>query len=285
VVSRGEAKAFGAIMDKLTSHRDPSVRESALVACLAWGLPHAWQRCERLALDREQDAPFATHLYAALGGRTAHARLAKLLENPVRRASAIAALGYAGSPRHVPELLELVRSDDVLEAKRAAIAIALITGLNLAEDAYVIAPAPLPETPRGPLEEFPPESPEDVAEAAAALPALEDDDLDANLVPPPQDVISPPNPDAIERFWKEVGPTFHEQHRYHLGKPRPEPIDWLDLLVQAPLYARHVLAIAFGIRTGGRAFFDTRLFCEQQRQQLALIRGLDLRAFERYYDR
>jgi uncharacterized protein (TIGR02270 family) len=270
VVSRGQPRSFLAVMEKLLGHRDPSVRDSALVACLAWGSPNAWKSCERLALDREVDAPLATYLYAALGGPKALDRLAKLLETPLRRSSVTAALGYGGSPRHVPVLLELLRSEDVLEAKRAAAALALVSGLDLADDAYAIAPEAALE---------------DRAEADAALPAFEDDDLEADLVPPPEDALPTPNPSAIVEFWNRISPAFEERQRYLLGRAAVEPSDWLEVLAKAPLGARHVLAIAFGIRTGGRAWLDMRVFAEQQRSQLGALRALQRSAFERFYDR
>jgi uncharacterized protein (TIGR02270 family) len=285
VVSRGERRLFGPTLEKFMSHRDASVRESALVASLAWGSPSAWSKCERLALDPARDSLFATRLYGALGGSTAHARLAKLLDNPVRRASAVSALGYAGNPRYVPELLEILGGSDALEAKRAAISVALITGLDLADDAYgVPVVATEPQSVLAPLAVIP-ESPDDILEAEAALPPLEDDDLNASLVPPVEDAVPQPEPKAIQKFWAAVGANFVEKQRYLCGKPARVPLDWLDALETAPLGARHVLAIALGIRTGGKAWVDTRLRCAQQRQRIAMLRALDLRAFERFYDR
>lgn len=284
MVARGERRAFGNVMEHLLEHREPSVRESALVGSLAWGLPAAWAVCERLALDRENDAPLITRLYGALGGRIAHARLSKLLENPKRRTSAISALGYAMNSHHVPELIEITGGADRREAKLAAQAIALITGLDLNDEAYAVPAAEGGQAPRGGTEDEPASPPPDVTEAEA-LPPLEEDDLASNLVPPPEDALPSPERAAIAKFWQRAGPSFQAHQRYLAGKPANTPDDVLDFLGSGALGARHVIALAFGIRTGGQAWPDTRQFTSRQRLRLAALRALDLRSFSRFFDR
>jgi uncharacterized protein (TIGR02270 family) len=276
VVSRGERRTFGSVIEHLIKHRDPSVRESALIASLTWGLPNAWGVCERRALDREIDEPLITQLYGALGGNAAHARLSKLLENPKRRLSALAALGYAGNPKHVPELIAAIASADPIEAKVAAQSVALITGLDLNDDAYAVPAA----VGGGTLAESVPDPTE-----AEGLPALEDDNLEANLIPPPQAALPQPDPSAFAKYWDKVGPSFQNQTRCLAGKAGNTPDALLDFLDIGALGPRNILALVLGIRSGGQAWFDPRQTTSRQRERLAALRTLDLRSFARFFDR
>jgi hypothetical protein len=158
---------------------------------------------------------------------------------------------------------------DPLAAKIASQAIATISGIDL-RDPALAAPAAPPSA----------KAPEEDPEAARALPPLEEDDLDADLVPRPEEELPDPNAIAIRRACESWLPQAAKGARLLGGRPlTPEGV--ASFLERAPLGQRHVVAMAVGIRTGGSVEIETRGFVGQQRRDLAALRGLDPRAMGR----
>jgi uncharacterized protein (TIGR02270 family) len=255
VVARGPADGFTAAVERLLDHPREDVRRHALRAGLAWGSPHAWAECKQRAFVREPPEADSLTLYAALCAPAQHERLVELDAS----FALLFALGFTGNPSVLPMLLAHVGGKDELLAKVAAQSVALITGLDFQDDAYT-----LPEQPEDPLEE------------ASALPDLQDDDLDADLVPPPEAALARPNADAIGAFWEQTRGAFSPGQRYLLGRPIT-PASLLDALERAKMRMRHGLASALGIRTGGHAWLDTRALVCDQRARIAALRTLPLR--------
>jgi hypothetical protein len=205
-------------------------------------------------------------LYAALGGPVQHDLLARNLALPVHRRSALFALGFSGNPAQLPVLLEHLSSPDRVAAKIAAQAIAIITGLDLQDDAFVTKPSVLaPEVTQLPAAK-------DDPEAQRSLPPLEDDDLDADLVPAPEDGLPQPNAAAIRVFVEQRSSTLTAGRRYLGGEllRGGVALDWLE---RAPLRPRHMFALALGIQSRGSAWVETRASSREQRRRLAALKA------------
>jgi uncharacterized protein (TIGR02270 family) len=236
---------------QLLDHADAAVRDAALLAGLSWGEPRAWTACERWALDASQPSALATCLYAALGTRADHQALQTLPKASKARRSVLFALGFSGNTALAPLLFEPLHGSDPVEARLAAQALSMIFGFSLTADEFTLPPRPRTEGRLPPPEEDP--------EAMAALPALEDDDLDADLIPLPEEQLDEPNVEAIARFCEPRS----SMTRVFYG----QPFD-LELLARAPLRVRHVLALALGVRSAGKFWLDTNAPSAAQREQL-----------------
>jgi len=248
-------------VERLTALPDAETRELATLALCAWDAPRAADACARGALDRERPSRALMSAYAVLGGSEEHARLLELRSLPSHRLDVLRALGASGDSRSIPVLLEHVASEDPAEAAVAASALSTLAGLDLKDERWFVPP--LPRTSEGETDEA-----ADEAEARAALPPFEEDDLDADLVPPPESSLGAVDPEAFRRWWAERAADFAPGERYVGGEPWSE-VAALAYLARAPLGQRHGVALALAIRTNGRALVDTRA---RSREQLQLLR-------------
>jgi uncharacterized protein (TIGR02270 family) len=266
----GESKLYLPVLEHLLDHADAEVRDAALLAALAWGSRAAWQTCERAGLTSSDAQRIA--LYAALGGRRHHTRLCERLPKETDRAPVLFGLGFSGNAEVFPQLLPYLRSKSQLEVKLAAQSISIIIGLDLnAQEYHVNRPSPEPS-------DLPP--PEADAEARAALPPLEEDDLEAELVPQPEDAIPELAIPAIEQYCKRV--VLDPSRRLLGGAPFSAEM-LLDYLERSPLRRHHVFARALGVMTAGSVWFDSRAGAASQRSQLAALRARNLGSVLRAY--
>ena len=243
-------------VERLLDHADRGVREAALVTALTFGSAFAWQRCVAFAADARRPDRLAMLLVALVGDPRQHAVLVDHLARRSHRAAALAALAWCGQAAVVPSLLPFVADADPAIAALAAFAVATITGI---------------ETPAG----APPAE-------AEGLPDIDDDDLDAYLVPPVETELPPPDAAAVHTAWTRVAPTLDARRRLLAGVP------WtlaaaLDRFESTSLYARAPLALWLLVRTGGVARVDTQAWSSVQRQQAAAARRLSESALVRRF--
>jgi uncharacterized protein (TIGR02270 family) len=268
VARRADARTHLPVIEYLVAHPERAVREAALLPALAWGSRVAWDACRSWALDASAPCPFALNLYASLGGRGEHERIARLLQSEAHRAAALLALGLSGNVAQVPVLLAQLRGDDPLLVKIAAQSLSMITGIDLGDEALARADQPVQEQQDEPME--------DEDDAASALPALADDDLDADLAPAPEQALPELDADAVEHRVQEVVAGLAAEQRYLAGEPFG-PTVALNALEHGPQRRRHAVALALAIRSGGQVWLDTRAFTARQRADVAAVRALALR--------
>jgi hypothetical protein len=256
----GDKHVYLPLLEDLLSHDSAAVRDSALVTSLAWGSPAAWYQCERSALGLESAVALA--LYAGLAGRAQHARLAEALASGQARSALIFALGHTGNQSVLPVLYECLASQSVLEAKLALQSISMITGLDLEDDAIRVAHPPVVE------HELLPEPDED-EEARSALPPLDDDDLNADLVPAPELELPQPSPSAIIEYcekWRHSAPPGRL-----LGGVAFARENVARYLGRAPMRQRRMLMLLCSIRGHGQAWVDDRALTRVQAAQTASL--------------
>jgi len=247
---RGPAASLVLPVERLMEHREPLVRERALRVALAWGSPRAWECCEAQALDSQQLSVPAMTAYALLGGPTHRERLSESIASKGRLFPVLRALGFSGSPDVVPMLLERLGANVRLEAKVAAQALVAITGLDFRKDDFA--------APSGP-------------EKAESFPPLEQDDLDTDLVPPPEEALPVPSAGAIRAWWSSQGGTLKGARRLVLGNPR-SPATLFDALGAGPAGLRGGWAMALHLSSGGRFWLDVEGLLAAQCAQLAAAR-------------
>jgi uncharacterized protein (TIGR02270 family) len=247
-------------VESLAGATDAQVRGPALVSALALGSRAAFERCMMLAADAKVPDPLAMLLVALLGDRSHHEVLVRALAKPQHRPAALRALGFSGHAGIVDAILPYLLEKDPLTARLAAEAIANITGLDVTADAYVGSAPPEPES----------------------LPPLEDDDLDANLVPTAEDELPLPNGEAIASFWRSKRSSYDPGRRLLRGQ------EWslayaVQVLRDAPMRQRHPVALWLEIRSGAAMRVDTRALSHVQRAQLERVRGASARGLVRAF--
>jgi len=112
-------------------------------------------------------------------------------------------LGFSGRVPAVKACLPWLDDDNETTRRLAAEAITAIVGLDLEDETL--------------WEELAIEEP--AAGIEGDEPDEDEDDLDAELAPLPEDDLPLPNPDAIRRWWAAHQDAFSPGSRYLLGKP------------------------------------------------------------------
>jgi uncharacterized protein (TIGR02270 family) len=241
-------------IERLLHHASGDVRAASLVGALALGSQAAWQQCQRVAVETADPLwELATVLTAQLGGRAHHRALLERLQDKKTRKPVLFALGYSGDTAVLGTLVEHLSSEDRSESKCAAQAIATISGIDLGADEFVDAAPPGAENPD------------------ESLPALEDDDPNADLVPAYEEALPLPNVATITASTRALLARTNPAVRVLQGAPFSLTC-LLDGLESAPLNRRHVLGIWLTIHSGATLQLDTRQFSETQRAALTRLR-------------
>jgi uncharacterized protein (TIGR02270 family) len=242
---RHTAGIAGAVaVERHLGAKENGVRDAAIETGLVRGMGAAWARCREVASSSKPDSGRALLLVALLGLATDQERVVSAVSDERRRGPALFALGFAGTRVAAEACVEAMASGTCVQL--AAEAFAGITGLDLTAE-RLVAPNPTVE----------PEEP---------IP-FEKEDLDADLVPTPADLLPWPDVGGVIRWWNAHRDRFIEGQRYLRGAPA----DLVGLqrgLAQDPMRRRHGLALELAVRTGGRYQVETRAFTSTQRRQM-----------------
>jgi hypothetical protein len=185
-------------------------------------------------------------LLAALGGDTKDQMpLLDVLSVPALQCDALWALGFSGRVQAADACLALMRKKDSLVARLAGEAFCSITGLEMKER-YVSMEPPEVEEP---------------------VP-LEEEDLDAELLPASEDALPLPEPDAVQQWWSRARGSFELKGRYLRGRA----FSWNSLLQElehGPMRRRPAHALEFAIRSQGEHRVSLRALAKHQLHELA----------------
>jgi uncharacterized protein (TIGR02270 family) len=229
---------------------DPSLRRVTIESALCWSMSGAWPSALHWAFC-PGPSPFrrtAMTWVALLGDSRVHQQLFAALANPGQRRDALWAAGLSGRAAAVDHCMEWLSDEEL--GPLAAEAIAAITGL----------PTNDPQFWR------------EVSDADDGLPALELDDLDADLVPDSEANLPVPNPSTISAWWEAHRGHFESGLRYVGGHVMTGDV-LLAGLWHAPMRRRHAMALELALRTRARSIVDTRALCAVQRSQLQALSG------------
>ena len=227
----------------------PGIRAAAMEAGLASGVRGAWEAC-RKAVRLPGVHARESMVLLALGGDEAEASLlVDALESAELRVPALWALGFSGRVAAIETCVKYLEVPEV--ARLAAEAFSAMTGLRL-EGAHALPPGERPE--------------------GAPVPPEEQEGLDANLVPGPEDALPWPHVAAARDWWTQNQARFTKGTRYLMGQPFSGPV-LVEALESSPMRRRHVLARELAIRTRGQHVIPTRAFTHRQREALAQARG------------
>ncbi|WP_434345608.1 TIGR02270 family protein [Myxococcus virescens] len=225
------------------------IRAAAMEAGLASGVRLAWEACRKEVQVPGAHAREAMVLLALGGDEAEAALLVDLLESAELRAHALWALGFSGRVAAMESCVRYLAVPEV--ARLAGEAFSAMTGLRL-EGAFALPPGETPEGAPAPLEE--------------------EESLDADLAPRPEDDLPWPDVAAVKHWWVQNQARFVKGTRYLQGQPFTGPV-LVEALESSPMRRRHVLARELVIRTRGQHRIPTRAFTHRQREALAQARG------------
>jgi uncharacterized protein (TIGR02270 family) len=243
---------------KLMRDPDAKLREAAIESALIRGLPGSWQLACEAAFETEASGGPGSLRRTALGwvamqgDAGAHARLLNMLR-AAPDPDLMWAVGVTGRPDAAALAVELV--DHPALARLAGELLTFIAGLPTTVDLYWLD--------NGAHGAF-------GADPNEALPELEADDLDADLVPPEDRRLRLPNPTAVRAWWSERRAALAPHLRHYAGHPL-DPRVFQYALSSAPMRRSHALALELAIRSAGIGLLDTRAPARVQLQRTAEI--------------
>lgn len=247
-----EPRTLNALERLIARHDAPSLCEAALPVALAGQLPLAKERLRAGIAGEFRISPDLMGLYAAVSNRVEQRGLLSLLESKERRKDAVFALGFCGDVGVVGALQELLEDDDISIAATAAQSLSVMLGIDLQQDALFIPPEPVV----------------DAAEAdQEALPEFDQDDLDADLRPPPEESLGHPSAAAFRTQAEFHLAKMDARRRTLFGHPLHGAM-LLHALRHASLRTRHVVGDVLFVLSGARHAVDTRALAHVQQQQL-----------------
>jgi uncharacterized protein (TIGR02270 family) len=212
---------------------EPLVLDAAIFAGVRLGLPAAWARARERALDR--GGAQALLLLALADDVEGRSVLRAALAQPRRRADALWALGFVGTPETVDLCAEWLEDDKV--GHLAGEAFAAITGVDLVA-------------------------------AGLSSPARERDAREHS----PEHALPRPDPMAVLTWWVAHRPRFADGQRHVAGAPR-SPDALLAALVAGPMRRRPAVLLDLQIHAPSLALsLAPHAPTSRQRPQLAALR-------------
>ncbi|RYZ41458.1 MAG: TIGR02270 family protein [Myxococcaceae bacterium] len=246
-VSQARLPLEPALLQRALDSSAPMLRDAAILAGLMGGHRAAWATCQAVVSARAPGGRLPLLLLGMSGEERDVKTLLEQLSDKKLRPDVLWALGFSGRVAAADACVELLRHPPV--AALAGEAFSAITGLGIAER-YAIARE----------------------EEDAALPPLEDEDLDADLTSKPEDALPLPQPQAISEWWSEARQRLDVKQRYLAGQPfTPQAL--MEALLTAPMRRRHALALELALRSRGALQVPTRAFATHQLVALRAARA------------
>lgn len=204
--------------------QNPKIRNVAIETGMAFNWKPAWLACRKLVESNAVEPAVALFMLAVAGGEAECEMLIRALDREQSRADALWALGFTGRRKAADACVPWMRQPEV--AKLAAEAFSAITGLVVEGDLEL----------------------GDAAQEPDSLPPLEEEDLDAELVPGPESELPTPDAARVESWWKSNRQNFNEGTRYLSGKPFTADVFCEELLALASMRRRRWMALELAIR-------------------------------------
>jgi len=224
----------------------PAVRRAAMECGVRQRQASAWEAVRRLAHERNPECePFLT-LLASLGSPEDMQLVLGSLREPALQRSGLFALGFIGTPEAVEICLTAMRDPKL--SRCAGEAYCAVTGADLERDQLM------------------------ADESGEESPALEADDLDADLVPTLQQLWPLPDPSRVRGHWEAAKARYTRGARHYLGKPVNVDV-LLAAIEQGPMLRRPDLITELTIRSGGRYDVEPRACTPVQRRMMAASRA------------
>jgi uncharacterized protein (TIGR02270 family) len=224
-------------------HDHAAVRAAAIESGIWRRIPNAWAAALEYVRQPRAETSRLLPLVAMLGGPAEHKLILDSVTDASLQRAALWSLGHIGTREAVDVCLLAMKNPKL--ARMGGEAYCAITGANLERDKLT---APEPEDP--------------------PTPAFENDDLDAILVPRPEDLWPLPDQQLVRKHWAEVAARFQPGRRYLRGLPH-DGHALLSAIVTGPMLRRADHAFEMFVRSEGRFDVETRAFAPVQKAMIA----------------
>lgn len=231
------------VLPQLLVDPRPGVRGAAILAGLVSSARAAWKACRKVAEEGGSGRRLCLTVLALGGDERDVEWLVGLLTQEALREDVLWALGFSGQALAAEACLGWMGDDRA--AALAGEAFSAITGLKL-EGEYRQAQK----------------------EERDELIPLEQEDLEADLVPGPEASLPVPALEPVERWWQKARKDFERGIRYLRGS-RFDAGTLLEMLGREPMRRRPVLALELAIRSRGAHSLQTRAFTRRQHAELS----------------
>ena len=225
---------------------DAAVRYHAAESGLYLRIDRAWKTITEMASQRMPAAGAYLKLLALFGTAEEQEGVYAALRVPELQVPAIWALGHIGSVRAADACVSGMQHEPI--ARACGEAYCWITGADLERDKLA-------------AEEKPVDAPE-----------FEDDDLEANLVPPPEALWPMPDAEAVKTHWLGLKATWPADVR-HIRGQQVNGDTLLSAMETGPMIRRPDLALELRVKTRGRYDVEPRAFTGRQRQMMMASRA------------
>ncbi|MFP2963640.1 TIGR02270 family protein [Myxococcus sp. 1LA] len=236
--SHGKLPIAPAVIQRALDSATRPLRDAAIVAGLQGGHRGAWAACQAAAEPNGPGGRLPLLLLAMNGDERDLKLLLERLSGEKSRPDALWALGFSGRVAAADACVEHMRHKPT--AALAGESFSAITGLSIEADFAV------------PKEE-----------AEEELAPLEDEDLDADLHPKPEDALPIPHPEKVMAWWHDLRPRLDAKQRYLAGTPLT-PQALLEALMSVSMRRRHALALELALRSRGAIQVPTRRWVATQ---------------------
>jgi len=236
--------AVTAWVDRGLAHSSPAVRIAAIESGIRQRQRQAWDAARELAEEGKAGSGGLLRLLAMFGKASDHRVVYDALAESGSARAGFWALGHIGTREAAEQALGAMQ--DPALARLAGEAYAAITGIDLARE-RLTAKEP-GDTP--------------------SLPAFEEDDLDADLVPRREDLWPLPDATLCAAHWAKVGVNYAPNTRYVRGKPFELRV-LIAAIDKGPMLRRPDYALELYVRTSGACDIETRAAGFMQRRMIA----------------
>jgi uncharacterized protein (TIGR02270 family) len=223
-------------------HEHAAVRTAAIESGIARRIPNAWAAALEYVRQPRAETSRLLPLVAMLGGAAEHKLILDSVTDASLQKAALWSLGHIGTRDAVETCLLAMKNPKL--ARMGAESYCTITGANLARDKL------------------------EAAEPEESSPAFEKDDLDANLVPRPEELWPLPEPQLVRKHWAEISQRFQPGRRYLRGAPH-DGQSLLSAIVSGPMLRRTDHAFEIYVRSEGRFDVETRASVPAQKGMIA----------------
>ena len=239
-------ESAGQWIDAGLNSDNADVQYAAVESGLALRIDEAWTTATQMATQHTPAAARYLKLLAMFGTAEEQEAVYAVLRVPELQVAAIWALGHIGNVRAVDACVAGMQHEPI--ARACGEAYCWITGADLERDTL------------------------NVKETPADAPAFEDDDLDANLVPPPEALWPLPDAEAVKKHWLAIRSEWSASVRHIRGKPATGDA-LLSMMETGPMLRRPDLALELRVKTRGRYDVEPRAFTGRQRQMMMASRA------------
>jgi len=231
-------------IDRGLRESDPAIRLTAIESGIRQRQRPAWEAARAIVAAGEPGSNTLLRWIAIFGNPTQdHPRLYAATTDEASARQAFWALGHVGTREAAEHCLVCMRNPTL--GRIAGEAYVAITGADLVRN-QLTAPEP---------EDLP------------SLPPLEEEDLNANLIPHREHLWPLPDPDACAAHWATIETRFAPETRYVRGQPFTINA-LMDSIARGPMLRREDHALELYIRTGGACDIEPRAAYSTQRRMI-----------------